>query len=352
MMGRICSLATLVALMAAMLWGCTKDPDGTLADPCGAQTTPLELEYHAFFPDPAIPADNPLTVEGVELGRRLYYDPILSSNGPFEGRSCSSCHHQENAFTVPNTGIAAIGNTNVLAHVNLAWSSHFLWDGRITGSLEDVMRFEVEDFFQVDVNVLRAHPEYPDLFRKALGTCKITHRDVAKALAQWFRRMTSARSKFDRFLMNEVALDPAEWRGFQLFFTEAGDCFHCHGNPLFTDNGFHNIGLDSVFAGKDVGRFAVTGNPMDLGAFKTPTLRNIALTAPYMHDGRFQTLEEVVEFYSGGVKHSASLDPTMTKPGTGISMGMTAQQKADLVAFLHTLTDEQFVTDPALASPF
>lgn len=119
-----------------------------------------------------------------------------------------------------------------------------------------------------------------------------------------------------------------------------------------TDNAFHNIGLDSVFTGANAGRFAVTGNPADLGAFKTPTLRNIALTAPYMHDGRFQTLEQVMDFYSGGVHRSPSLDPIMTKPGTGITIGMSPQQKADLVAFLHSLTDEQFITDPALGSPF
>ncbi|HMN04216.1 MAG TPA: cytochrome c peroxidase [Flavobacteriales bacterium] len=351
-MSRQAAAILLVAGFVAALLACRKDPSLTQEDPCASARTPLHLDYHAFFPDPVIPADNPLTVEGVELGRRLYYDPILSSSGPLAGRSCSSCHFQEHAFTVPDPGVPAIGNTNVLSHCNLAWASHFLWDGSAGPTLEDVMRYEVEDFFQLDVNVLREHPEYPELFRKAFGTCEITLPLVEKAMAQWFRRLTSANSKFDRFLKNEEALSPEEWRGFQLFFTEAGDCFHCHSMPLMTDDGFHNIGLDSIFVGKGVGRYAVTGNPMDMGAFKTPTLRNIALTAPYMHDGRFQTLEEVVDFYSGGAKHSPSLDPIMTKPGTGITIGMTPEQKADLVAFLHTLTDDVFVTDTALASPF
>lgn len=342
-----------IAVAAMAVWaGCRKDPAAEMPDPCAFPATPFQLDYHAFFPDPVIPADNPMTVEGIELGRRLYYDPLLSSSGPLAGKSCSSCHFQEHAFTVPDPGVPAIGNTNVMSHCNLAWATHFLWDGSAGPTLEDVMRYEVEEFFQLDVDVLRNHPEYPELFRKAFGTCEITLPLVEKAMAQWFRRLTSANSKFDRFLKNEEALLPGEWRGFQLFFTEAGDCFHCHSMPLMTDNGFHNIGLDSVFAGKGVGRYAVTGNPMDMGAFKTPTLRNIALTAPYMHDGRFQTLEEVVDFYSAGAKHSPSLDPVMTKPGTGITLGMTAQQKADLVAFLHTLTDEAFVTDTALASPF
>ena len=351
-MNRHAAAILLVAGFVAALSACRKDPSISQDDPCASTPTPLHLDYHAFFPDPVIPADNPLTVEGVELGRRLYYDPILSSSGPLAGRSCSSCHFQEHAFTVPDPGVPAIGSTNVLSHCNLAWASHFLWDGSAGPTLEDVMRYEVEDFFQLDVNVLREHPEYPELFRKAFGTCEITLPLVEKAMAQWFRRLTSANSKFDRFLKNEEALSPEEWRGFQLFFTEAGDCFHCHSMPLMTDDGFHNIGLDSIFTGKGVGRYAVTGNPMDMGAFKTPTLRNIALTAPYMHDGRFQTLEEVVDFYSGGAKHSPSLDPIMTKPGTGITIGMTPEQKADLVAFLHTLTDDVFVTDTALASPF
>lgn len=137
-----------------------------------------------------------------------------------------------------------------------------------------------------------------------------------------------------------------------IFITERGDCFHCHGLPLMTDNGFHNIGLDSVFTGADLGRFLVTGEASDKGAFKAPTLRNVALTAPYMHDGRFQTLEEVVEHYNSGVKPSPSLDAIMTKPGQVTELGLVPEEKADLVAFLRTLTDEPFVTDTALASPF
>lgn len=332
-------------LLGLALGACRRDAVDT-PDPCASSTTPLELEYPSFFPPPAIPANNPLTREGVELGRRLYYDPLLSQNGPFEGMACANCHDQERSFTVPTTTI------NVLPHVNLAWSSNFLWNGKVSGTLEDVMRFEVNDFFQVDINVLKGHDSYPELFRKAFGTCDITTDHVAKALAQWFRRLTSTNSKFDRYMHGEVVLTAAEMHGAMIFLSEIGDCFHCHAIPLMSDNAFHNIGLDSSFSGFDVGRYAFTGNPMDKGAFKTPTLRNIALTAPYMHDGRFQTLEEVVEFYSSGVQHSPSLDPIMTKPGTGISLGLTPQQKADLVAFLHTLTDEGFVSDPDLGSPF
>lgn len=335
----------VVCLLGLTLGACRRDAVDT-STPCASSTTPMELAYPAFFPPPAIPASNPLTREGVELGRRLYYDPLLSKNGPFEGMACASCHDQARSFTVPTPG------TSVLPHVNLAWSTRFLWNGKVSGTLEDVMRFEVNDFFQVDINVLKGHPGYPELFRKAFGTCDLTSDHVAKALAQWFRRMTSTNNKFDRYLMGQADLTTAELQGAMLFLSEVGDCFHCHATPLMTDNAFHNIGLESNFSGFDVGRYAITGNPMDMGAFKTPTLRNIALTAPYMHDGRFQTLEEVVEFYSSGVRHSPSLDPIMTKPGTGISLGLTPQQKSDLVAFLHTLTDDTFVTDAALGDPF
>lgn len=310
------------------------------------RTTPYTLDYPSYFPQPNIPASNPLTQEGITLGRRLYYDTLLSWNGPFQGFACATCHDQDRSFTVPTAG------TNVLAHVNLAWSNHFLWNGKVSGTLEDVMRFEVEEFFQVDAAHLNAHPEYPALFQQAFGSSSITNDLVIKALAQWFRRMTSNNSRFDQYMKGEISLTPQEMEGAMIFLSEIGDCFHCHALPLMTDNAFHNIGLSASFSGTDVGRFAITGAPMDMGAFKTPTLRNIALTAPYMHDGRFQTLEEVVDHYSGGVQHSASLDPIMTKPGTITTLGLTPQQKASLISFLHTLTDETFLTDPELASPF
>ncbi|MBL7965146.1 MAG: cytochrome-c peroxidase [Flavobacteriales bacterium] len=315
------------------------------ADPCATQTSPHNIVLPFYFPAPPVFSD-PLTLEGMALGRRLYYDTLLSRNGPLQGLACATCHDQARSFTVPN------GTVNVLPHVNLAWNSSFLWNGKVSGNLQDIMRFEVSDFFQVDVNVLRSHPEYPELFRKALGTCWITREDVARALAQWFRRLTSTHSKFDRYLRYEEMLTAQEVSGMSIFLSETGDCFHCHAVPLMTDNRFHNIGLQSTFTGFDVGRYAVTGNPIEMGAFKTPTLRNIALTAPYMHDGRFATLEEVVDFYSSGVQHSPSLDPIMTKPGTGLTIGLTPQQKADLVAFLHTLTDTAFVNDPELRNPF
>ncbi len=336
----------VLVLLVLIPWlgACRKD----IAEPASAPhpPSPWQPDLPWYFPQMSIPTDNPTTVEGIALGRRLYYDTLLSVNGPHAGRSCSSCHDQALGFTVPTAGI------NVLPHVNLAWSTNFLWKGQVQGTLEDIMRFEVEDFFQVDVTVLQNDPHYPQLFRAALGSATITQASVGKALAQWFRSMTSSNSKFDQYYRHEAALTQAELSGMMIYITETGDCFHCHGLPLFTDNAFHNIGLDSTFSGNNQGRFLITGQASDMGLFKTPTLRNIAQTAPYMHDGRFATLEEVVEHYNSGVKHSPSLDPIMTKPGKETGLNLSPQQKADLVAFLHTFTDVTFLTDTALSSPF
>ncbi len=339
------SKVLIVALLCFAVIACKRDKDEDLQPPVVANT-PFDLDVPYYFPLLEIPADNPLTVEGIELGRHLYYDTLLSVNGPFAGRSCSSCHFQSNSFSVPTSGRA------VLPHVNLAWSTNFLWTGNVSGTLEDVMRFEVEEFFQVDVSVLQSDPDYPARFQRVYGEGPITQELVAKALAQWFRRLTSSNSKFDRYLMHTELLSEAELSGMMIFQTERGDCFHCHGLPLMTDNAFHNIGLSAEFTGADQGRFLVTGDPSDMGAFKAPTLRNVALTAPYMHDGRFATLEEVVEHYVSGVHPSPSLDPLMTKPGQITQLLLGPVEKAALVAFLHTLTDDDFVSDTALASPF
>ena len=330
----------LLALFAA---GCKDE-----TDQCAADTQPYALDVPDYFPVLNIPPSNPLTHERIQLGRRLYYDPLLSAGGPRNGLSCSSCHFQEYSFSVPST----MEGLSVMPHVNLAWGRNFLWDGMVEGQLEDIMRFEVQDFFEVDVQHLQNDATYRALFEKAFGSCEITDELVINALAQWFRRLTSTNSKYDRYLRHEVQLSESELSGMTLFFTEKGDCFHCHGLPLFTNNEFHNIGLDSTFTGISIGRNKITGSPYDLGKFKTPTLRNVELTAPYMHDARFNTLQEVVEHYNSGVKRSATLDPIMTKPGKEYGLQLNEQEKLDLVAFLKTLTDWEYVNDTALASPF
>lgn len=309
--------------------------------PEGPEPYPLKA-LPAHFPPMVLPQDNPTTVPGVALGRQLYYDRRLSKDGT---RACADCHVQQSAFT----STRAVG---VLPHINLAYARSFLWDGATEGTLEDAMRMEVEDFFQTDVARLAAPgdgPDLPAMFDAAFGTTEVTTERAALALAQFQRTLTSAGSRWDRYLAGEqTALTEAELRGMDLFNSERAECFHCHATALFTDNLFHNIGLDTEVAG--TGRAHVTGRRQDEGAYKTPTLRNVALTAPYMHDDRFASLEEVVDFYSEGVQPSHSISPLIPNPYTG-GMGLTAQQRADLVAFLRALTDESFLSDPALGPP-
>ncbi|MCB9447308.1 MAG: cytochrome-c peroxidase [Flavobacteriales bacterium] len=309
-------------------------------------TTPYELIIPPRFPPMVVPGDNPMTKEGVELGRRLYYDPDLSLNGPNQGFSCASCHVQEVSFTVNTTGTA------VLPHVNLGWNKNFLWDGKVAGSIEDIMRFEVETFFQSDMQVLQQDKTYREMFRKAFASDEITARKAELAMAQFIRTLISGNSRYDRWRRGDGLLNASELSGLSIFFTEKGDCFHCHSTPFFSDNDFHNIGLETVYAGEGRGRYNVTGNPEDMGKFKTPTLRNIELTAPYMHDGRFGSLEEVVHHYNLDVQPSATLDPIMTKPMRGLELELTQQEEKDLVSFLKALTDTTFIYDKAHQSPF
>jgi len=201
--------------------------------------------------------------------------------------------------------------------------------------------------------MIRSVEGYPELFRKAFGTEEINLDRISKAIAQFVRTIVSSDSKFDRYLRGEVQLSQSELNGYVLFTTEEGaDCFHCHGaagNPLFTTNLFYNNGKDSVFTDpRD--RYSVTGDPNDRGAYKAPTLRNIELTAPYMHDGRYKTLEEVINFYSDSLVYSPYVDPLMHWLSYG-GTRLTQKEKEDLKAFLLTLTDETLLTSPAYSRP-
>jgi cytochrome c peroxidase len=203
------------------------------------------------------------------------------------------------------------------------------------------------------VNAIRAIPGYSELFKKAFGSADVTLDRMAKAIAQFIRTLVSANSRFDQYLRGETQLTPEELSGYVLFVTEEGaDCFHCHGasgNPLFTTNLFYNNAKDSIFDDpRD--RFAVTGDPMMHGAYRAPSLRNIELTAPYMHDGRFKTLDEVIDFYSGSLVYSPYVDPLMHYISYGGAM-LTPIEKEQLKAFLLTLTDEGFIKNPAFSMP-
>ena len=194
---------------------------------------------------------------------------------------------------------------------------------------------------------LQQDPEYPTLFLRAFGTTTIDSSLVTKAIAQFERILISGNAKFDQYLLGNATLSLEELNGFTIFMDEEkGDCFHCHGsdnNPLWTDNGFHNNGLDSTF--DDLGFGAVTGDPNDNGTFRSPSLRNLNFTAPYMHDGRFATLEEVINHYSEGLQFSSTIDPLMKKVNQG-GVQLTPQEKLDLKAFLLTLTDPEFINNP------
>ena len=318
--------------------------------------TPLEI---AIGDLPALPAfaDNPTTVEGVALGRRLFHDQALSGDGT---QSCASCHQQNLAFGDSGSFSLGIlgdpGGRNTQVIVNPGWQEFQFWDGR-RGTLEDQARDPVENPVEMNTTweevVVRIEqdPIYPDLFAAAFGTSEISEDRIVMAIAQFERTFVSAESRFDKKLRGEVTFTPAEARGEALFFDDRTECFHCHAAPFFTDNEFHDIGLDLV--PPDGGRSEFTMSSFDAGKFKTPTLRNIAVTGPYMHDGRFATLEDVVAHYSDGVQRSPNLDATL---GVHMNNGeagleLSPEEQADLVAFMLTLTDSDFLSNPAFGPP-
>ncbi|WP_299162608.1 cytochrome c peroxidase [uncultured Tenacibaculum sp.] len=304
---------------------------------------------------PVIPSNNPLTEEGVALGKKLFFDEILSKNNT---QSCATCHDPKRAFTDEtqfSDGVdGKFGTRNSMPLFNLAWNfdERFAWDGKELSlerqALEPVRNpIEMHSKWTNIAQKVKNHAEYPTLFKQAFGTTKIDSTLITKALAQFERTLISGNSKFDQFLLNKVQLTPEEKNGFDVFMDETrGDCFHCHGsnnNPLWTDNQFHNNGLDATFT--DLGFGKVTGDPNDNGKFRTPSLRNLKFTAPYMHDGRFTTLEEVINHYSTGLKPSPTVDPLMKKVNQG-GVNLTSKDKADLKTFLLSLSDNNFVSNP------
>ena len=330
----------VVAAMLLIMSSCNKDENNNDTNPT-YNPTPYTLNIPSNLPAMNIPADNPLTVEGIELGRLLYYDSLLDQN---QARACGGCHLQANGFTTLGT--------NVIPHINLGYQNKFLWNGSVQGTLEDAMFFEVKDFFKADLSKLQADSKYPDKFYKAFGSSTVTYENCAKAMAQFLRTMVSGNSKFDRYVRHEENFTADETEGFMIFYTEKGDCFHCHTVSIMTDGQLHNNGLDSVFIGVNAGYYNVSGNPADLGKFKSPSLRNCGMRTTFMHDSRYTSLEDVIEFYNSGTKHSPSLDPIMTKPGKEYGLQLTPYDKQCLKAFLLTLTDTTYINNPAFSNPF
>ena len=348
------------------LTDCTNCPEEDLVA-IPFQPKAYQLDLPEWMPDPVIPADNPLTVEGIALGRHLFYDPILSSDSTM---SCFSCHQQSKGFTNGKVNAAGVlgmeTRRSVLSLTNVVFAGDVLtWDGH-AHSIEEIALVAVE--LPVELNEswdnvlekLRRSDLYPAMFRRAFGVerrSEITKEMAAKALGQFVRTLVSGYSRFDRIVwLNEGWLTESEERGRRLFFLETIDqteqhpgCSHCHFSPLYTNNDFDNNGIDYVASLEDFadpGRGAVTGNLYDNGKFKVPSLRNIAQTAPYMHDGRYATLSEVLDHYSSG-GHGVINEDVNIQP-----FDLTDQQKQDMIAFLKTLSDEDFLINPDLGSPF
>ncbi|MGV3599515.1 MAG: cytochrome-c peroxidase [Bacteroidota bacterium] len=377
-MGKIATKALLITMAVGMVMLVSQCKPDEKAEPGWPGDDPYTLTLPNGFFTPPTNLNNPLTVNGVLLGRMLFYDSALSGNNT---QACASCHKQEYSFTdAPNkfsTGIdGMVGDKNSMAIINMAWNKDFFWDGR-KNSLElqalDPVRnpIEMHENWTNAVAKLQAKSQYPPMFKKAFGTDRVDSMLAARALSQFMRSIVATGSKFQKSMPSLVGLTNDEKAGFGIFMApDKGDCFHCHPTAglLMTDNfvdnpvqRFHNNGLDwEPAAGTLTGRAKVTGNPADNGKFKAPTLLNVQLTAPYMHDGRFATLEEVVEFYNSGVKMSPTLDVNMNiKADSGPrrfengvrKLGLTELEKKQLVAFLKTLTDLSVTTNPAYAKP-
>ena len=349
------------SVVGLLVWMCRK-PDPVEEKPQYGAATPYTLERPLFFPEMDIPSDNPLTVEGIALGRKLFYDPILSGDNTL---SCAGCHAPAAAFTDTNRvskGIDGLaGNRNSMPLFNLGYQDFFFWDGRAKSLEAQILQpvpppSEMHQSWKRSAEKLQLIAAYREMFGKAFGDEAIDSTRVSKAIAQFLRTMVSSNSKFDKYRRGEATLTPEEFAGMDLFEKEGGDpdvvnggqngadCFHCHGfgDMQFTDHLLHNNGLDSIF--KDKGAGEVTGRPQDMGKFKVPSLRNLSYTAPYMHDGRFKTLEEVIEHYNSGGHASPTIDPNM-KYTTG-GLNLSPQKKAQLLAFLKTLDDPKFVNEP------
>ncbi|MFT6270485.1 MAG: cytochrome c peroxidase [Alphaproteobacteria bacterium] len=329
------------------------------------------------LPPPEVPSDNPMTYAKVALGRALFYEPALSGN---RAMSCSTCHMIEHAFSEPR--ITSSGSTggalkrNALALVNIAYNSDFTWAHNGLASIEQQMLIPLFSESPVEMGVsgnqkavlVRFNTaDYQRLFNKAYGDNEITLDRMVKAIASFVRSLTSFDSPFDDYAYRQQdnALNNAELRGLELFFSERTECFHCHGGFNFTQSSkhpfqpldlrpFHNTGLYNTdgkgsYPNADKGLIEVTLNEQDMGRFKAPTLRNVALSAPYMHDGSIATLPEVIDFYAQGGRTDGIISPLKSQFMPGFAL--TNDEADDLLAFLNSLSDQSFINKPENHAP-
>jgi cytochrome c peroxidase len=341
----------MVVLTTVILMACHDES----VNPVAYDPTPYQLSFEGF-PPPPLPGDLVLTEAGVALGDMLFHETALSGDLT---QSCASCHQQEFGFSDPNTfsiGIDGLpGRRQAMTLANLAWHRNgFFWDGRSPTLRDQALRpiqdpLEMHETLDNAIAKLRDKPAYADAFVRAFGDDDISAERIGLALEQFMITLISNDSRFDQYRRGELELTESELRGYVLFHNEfdplgavkGAECFHCHGGFNFTNDRFSNNGLDAPpFA--DDGRFEVTADPADRGKFLVPTLRNIAETAPYMHDGRFTTLRQVIDHYDHGVLESPTVDPLLQfsiDPGLQLS----EQDKQDLEAFLRTLSDPAFM---------
>jgi len=308
--------------------------------------------------------DSTFTLESIRLGRMLFWDPILSSDSSL---SCATCHKPEFAFTDQkqfSTNLKGLTKRNTTSIQNSVYLKQIFWDGRqptLERATEDALKDEQHFIASNAIAKIKTHPEYVALFKKAFGRPgDITDQKIFKALSHFMRTAISAKSKFDLMKAGQASLSASEQAGLDIFTTEKGDCFHCHIGTFSTFAGdlangiFQNNALDSavnVTDFKDIGLGKTTGLVDDYGKFGVPSLRNLKYTAPFMHDGRYKTLEQVINFYSDSLRHSPTISPFMKKINIG-GLHLTTLEKENLIAFLNTLNDDAFVSDTAFLNPF
>ncbi len=328
--------------------------------------TPVAYQFPELKLFPEMPTtDNPPTIEGVALGRFLFYDTILSANKTF---SCASCHKQEVAFSDSPRRFSVGVNGDLLRRntmplYNLAWYPSFHWGGKAE-SIESqaLLPVRAHDEMNLDWSIaverVRSSDFYRPKFRAAFGDSEIDSLLICKAIAQFERTLISNNSKYDQVIRGEARFTSDEFAGFEIMNDQTkGDCLHCHttdADALGTTTLFSNNGLTAAAKPSDYpdkGLAEITGEASDVGRFRIPSLRNIAVTAPYMHDGRFQTLEEVIDFYSDHVENSFNVDSKMGFARQG-GAKLSEDEKRKIIVFLHTLTDSVFLTNPEFSNPF
>lgn len=307
------------------------------------KNTHVQLSYPKTWPKPNYDfSKNPLTQEGIDLGRKLFYDPILSSDSSI---SCSNCHLSYTAFTHVDHALShgvndSVGTRNSPTLINLAWLTSFMWDGSVNHldmqALAPITHpAEMNEDINQVIKKLQSTTTYPNMFYKAFGDTKITGEHLFKAISQFELTLVSFNAKYDSVMLKQTKFTAQEESGYNLF---KQNCSACHSEPFFTNHQFENNGLMIDSTLNDYGRYNITKNPLDSLKFKVPTLRNIEFSFPYMHDGRFKNLSEVLHHYTKNINQSSSLSQHLTK-----SIILNSHEKVDLVAFLLTLTDKNFL---------